>query len=243
MEQRMIPHAMKRVLVTGGGTGIGLSVVTELIERSIQVCVVGRRPGPLAKAAALGADVMAHDIRTDPQSIFDAFGNVDGLVLNAGIQNRQDLGDWTAEVWREILETNLIAAAMLTQAFCEQSKGWGSIVGISSTLARVPAPATAAYAASKAGMMAMLRSVALEGAKRGIRANVILPGLVNTEMIQDGSDVAAVDNPDWIRLHPLGRIGQPGEIATVVADILGHDWMTGAEIAVDGGLMLGTAEK
>ena len=234
---------LKRVLVTGGGSGIGLATVAALLKRQIQVCAVGRRLETLNNARELGAEVCVYDIRADSGELLQKVGAVDGLVLSAGVQIRQTIGEWTADAWQAVLQTNLLASAMLTQAFVAQLKGPGSIVGIASTLARMPAPATAAYAASKAGLIALLRTVALEGASQGLRANIVLPGLVDTPMLEGGSETPAHQNPDWIDLHPLGRIGQPDEIGSVVADVLVHQWMTGAEIAVDGGQLLGTAKK
>ena len=243
MEANVEAGALKRVLVTGGGTGIGLATVAELLKRKIGVCAIGRRADVLSAARDLGADIYPFDVRSDSTALFEKVGPVDGLVLSAGIQCREALGDWTVEGWSSLLQTNLIASAMLTQAFVGQLSGPGSVVGVASTLSRMPAPATAAYAASKAGLVALLRTVALERAAQGVRANVVLPGLVDTPMLVDGSDTPAAANPDWIRLHPLGRIGRPGEIATVIVDVLLREWMTGAEIVIDGGQLLGTAEK
>ena len=229
----------KRVLVTGGGTGIGLAVVNRLIELGAEVVAVGRRLEVLEAAQALGASIRSHDVRSDAAPLFEAIGPVDGLVLNAGVQRRESIEDWSETAWREIFETNLFGAARLIQAFVAQLDGAGSLVGIASTLAVRPAPQTGAYAASKAGLIALLQNVALEGASSGLRANVVLPGIVETAM-------TASDDPELMesfnRLHPLGRIGQPQEVAHVVVDVLRNPWMTGAQIPVDGGLLLGAAE-
>ena len=241
--EKGVNEVPSRVLVTGGGTGIGLAVVAELLQRHVSVCAVGRRLEKLAAAEALGAQIISYDITEDPSVLFTQCGEFDGLVLNAGIQIRQNICDWSRSAWAEILQTNLVGSAMLTQAFVAQCRGSGSIVGVASTLAKVPAPATAAYSASKAGLLAMLRTAALESAASGIRVNSVLPGIVDTPMIRDPStDPSAVD-PRLTQLHPLGRIGAPTEVARVIVDTLQSHWMTGAEIAIDGGLMLGTAEN
>lgn len=238
-----ISKVPSRVLVTGGGTGIGLAVVAELLERQVSVCAVGRRVEKLAAAEALGAHIIGYDITEDPSVLFSLCGEFDGLVLNAGVQIRQNIRDWSRSAWDEILQTNLVGSAMLTQAFVSQCKGSGSVVGVASTLAKVPAPATAAYSASKAGLLAMLRTVALESAASNIRVNAVLPGVVDTPMIRDPSRDPSVVDPSLTQLHPLGRIGSPSEVARVIVDTLQSQWMTGAEIAIDGGLMLGTAEN
>ena len=230
-----------RVLVTGGGSGIGLAVVKLLMSKGIQTIAVGRSPARLAAAKALGATVFEHDICTDPAQLFHRVGPVNGLVLNAGVQIRNDVRNWDRDEWQTLLSTNLIAAAMLTQSFVKAQTGPASIVGVSSTLARVPAPCTGAYAASKAGLIAMLETVALEEAPRQIRANSVLPGLVDTEMTNPGRSWDAHTKTQLDGLHPLGRIGTPEEVAEVIVDVLFKKWMTGAKISIDGGLMLGQA--
>lgn len=241
--EKGISKVPSRVLVTGGGTGIGLAVVEALVKQQVQVCAVGRRIEKLAAAEAFGARVVSYDITEDPSNLFSQCGEFDGLVLNAGIQIRQNIGNWSRNAWADILQTNLVGSAMLTQAFVSQCKGHGSIVGVASTLAKVPAPATAAYSASKAGLLAMLRTVALESAASGIRANAVLPGIVDTPMIRDPSKGPSAVDPRLTQLHPLGRIGEAAEVARVIVDTLQSPWMTGAEIAIDGGLMLGMAEN
>ena len=228
-----------RVLVTGGGSGIGLAVVSELVARGIQTVAIGRRQKPLLDAQNCGAETFAYDVREDPNRLLDLVGHVDGLVLNAGVQIREPVEAWSEKAWRSIFETNVLASALLTQAFVSRQSGPASIVGVASTLAVRPAPNAGAYAASKAALIALLANVALEGAAKQIRANVVLPGVVNTDMSDpiDGAHARALSE-----LHPLGRIGQPGEVGRVIVDILCHDWMTGAQIAIDGGLLLGSAK-
>ena len=107
----------RRVLVTGGGTGIGLGTVEALIQRGLEAVAVGRRKAPLQNAAQLGASICVYDVRADPDELLDQIGPIDGLVLNAGIQVRETIDMWTDTAWRDVFETNLFATARLTQAF------------------------------------------------------------------------------------------------------------------------------
>ena len=229
---------LKRVLVTGGGTGIGLATVRRLIERGTEVIAIGRRLERLEDAHRLGAEIISHDVRSSPDRLLQQTGPIDGLILNAGIQERQSISEWSEDAWHTLFDVNLFASVRLIQAFVAHLEGPGSIVGISSTLAVRPAPGTGAYAASKAALIALLQNVALEGATQGLRANTVLPGIVDTEMV-------ACDDPEHRealnQLHPVGRLGQPAEIADVVVGVLENPWLTGASIPVDGGLLLGTA--
>ena len=238
MEASIEKRTVNRVLVTGGGTGIGLAVVRRLLQGGTSVVAVGRRSAPLEDARHLGAETAVHDVRSDPSSLFSQIGPIDGLILNAGVQDRERIPEWTEDAWRGIFEVNLFSSARLIQAFVSQLQGPGSIVGISSTLAVRPAPGTGAYAASKAALIALLQNVALEGAAQGIRANAVLPGIVDTEMVacEDPKHREALN-----QLHPLGRLGQPEEVADVVVSVLENPWLTGASIPIDGGLVLGTA--
>ena len=235
-------NSIDRVLVTGGGSGIGLAVVECLIKQGTDVIAIGRNRKRLKAAQALGATVFTHDVADDPASLFKRIEPVNGLVLNAGVQIRQSARAWTLTDWHHVLSTNLVGAAMMTQQFIRCQSGPASIVGVSSTLARVPAPCTGAYAASKAGLIAMLETVALEEAPRGIRANIVLPGIVDTQMVNPSKGWTSEHKAELDALHPLGRIGRPEDVAGVSVDVLFREWMTGAKIAVDGGLMLGQAQ-
>ena len=146
-----------------------------------------------------------YDICDDIDPLFSQIGTVDGLVLNAGIQIREPIEEWSEQSWRRIFEVNIFAAARLCQGFVNQLEGnGGSIVAVSSTLAVRPAPETAAYAASKAAMVALIQNIALECAAKNVRANVVLPGVVDTPMIPPAN---TPDRAMLETLHPLGRIG------------------------------------
>ena len=240
MVNKIAEQQPTRILVTGGGTGIGLATVTNLRARGLDVVAVGRRIEALAEAARLGAEIKAYDVCDDVDPLFNDIGAVDGLVLNAGIQIRESIDKWSEESWRRIFEVNVFAAARMCKGFVKQlGENGGSIVAVSSTLAVRPAPETAAYAASKAALVALIQNTALECAAKNVRANVVLPGVVDTPMIPPEN------NPDRARLetlHPIGRIGRAAEVAESITHMLCHPWMTGSVLPIDGGLLLGQAK-
>ena len=240
MGNKIAEQSPKRILVTGGGTGIGLATVSNLRNRGLAVVAVGRRMEALEAAARLGAEIRVYDICDDIDPLFSQIGTVDGLVLNAGIQIREPIEEWSERSWRRIFEVNIFAAARLCQGFVNQLEGnGGSIVAVSSTLAVRPAPETAAYAASKAAMVALIQNIALECAAKNVRANVVLPGVVDTPMIPPAN---TPDRAMLETLHPLGRIGRTAEIAESITHMLCHPWMTGSILPIDGGLLLGQAK-
>lgn len=223
---------MRRALVTGGGTGIGRSIARALRQRGLEVVIVGRRAAVLeATAAELGVAWQVGDVVADPRGIVEAAGPIEVLVNNAGHSLRAGVADWTAAQWSELYAVHAIAPALLAQAFAAQCTGPGRIVNIASTLGVRAAPHTAPYAAAKAGMLALTRALALELASRGITANAVLPGVVPTAMTADRTD-------HLLPLHPLGRLGRGSDVADAVGWLVDAPWVTGAEIPVDGGLLV-----
>lgn len=238
-----------RTLVTGGGTGLGLGIARALVATGDGVVLCGRRAEPLQAAAeALKAELPAadvqwfqRDVRDEPERLLDAAGPVDGLVHSAGIYRHAALGDWTAADWADLFGVHVQGPALLSQAFAARLAGPGALVFVCSTLAERTAPGAAAYAAAKAAQASLCRSLALELAPRGVRANAILAGVVPTAMTtapRDGAEVAA--QLEGLRaLHPLGRLGAPADIGAAVAFLLHASWITGAALPVDGGLLVG----
>ena len=230
-----------KVLVTGGGTGIGRAIAAALAAAGDEVVIAGRRAHVLTAAAVeLGVGHVVGDVTESPERLLEA-GPFDGLVNNAGVARHAPVDAWTAADWDLHHAVHVRGPAMLSRAFCLrliEAGATGSIVNVASNLGVRPAPGTAAYAASKAAMLSLTRSLALEMAPHGIRANAALPGVVPTAMTATGDDPAA--RLEALRLrHPLGRLGAPADVASAVAWLLHADWVTGAELAVDGGLLLG----
>lgn len=250
---------MKRVLVTGGGSGIGSAVALALAARGGEVVVLGRREEKLAEVVARGQG----RIRALPCDLADPvaragvvararsmLGGLDGLVHSAGNVMHQPPGHIDEDALRSQLELNLIAPLRLGEEALELLDPGGGVVFVSSTLAVRPVLTSAAYSAAKAGMLAAMKSLALAGAPRGIRCNAVLPGVVDTEMVRalrlapgeampaDGEARMEAQLEGLRRLHPLGRLGAPEEIAEAVIGLLGAPWCTGTELVIDGGLLL-----
>jgi 3-oxoacyl-[acyl-carrier protein] reductase len=215
-------------LVTGGTRGIGAAVADALRERGWSVATLSRNGGDLE------ADV------SDPEAVEAAFvetrerfGPVHVLVNNAG-QRRDGLAiRMSAEDWGTVVDTNLSGAFHCTRRALDDmlSARWGRIVNVSSIVAERANPGQANYAASKAGLLALTRTVAREMARKGVTCNAVLPGVIETDMTADLAQglVGAV---------PAGRVGQPADVAACVAFLCSEEaaYVNGAMLAVDGGL-------
>jgi NAD(P)-dependent dehydrogenase (short-subunit alcohol dehydrogenase family) len=215
-------------LVTGGTRGIGAAVAKTLRERGWNVATLSRNGGDLQ------ADV------SDPEAVEAAFvetrerfGPVHVLVNNAG-QRRDGLAiRMSAEDWGRVVDTNLSGAFHCTRRALDDmlSARWGRIVNVSSIVAERANPGQANYAASKAGLLALTRTVAREMARKGVTCNAVLPGVIETDMTADLAEglVGAV---------PAGRVGQPADVAACVAFLCSEEaaYVNGAMLAVDGGL-------
>lgn len=240
-------------IVTGGGTGIGSATALQLREAGWNVAICGRRPQLLEEtAAATGAYAIALDV-TDEESadelvnaVVHKFGRVDGLVLNAAVAHSSRFMETTDPLWREMLETNLVGAARLTRAVLPHfDENGGSIVGVASLAALRASSFLSGYAASKAGLGLMLQSVAVEFGQKGVRANLVCPGLIKTQMsataltsVAEQRDISLDDAYDIATRHvPARRAGDPTEVASVITFLLspGASYLTGAIIPIDGG--------
>lgn len=239
-------------VVTGATRGIGRAVALSLAAAGRRVLAVGRdREALVSLAKQGGAAVHALDVDlVDLDSVSrvveaaDKQGGARELVCCAGIARYQPVGSIDSGSLRAQLTVNLEAPLLLAQALgmrMAQGEG-GAVVFVSSTLAAQPAPHTTAYAASKAGLEAAARGLALELAPGRVRVNVVAPGVVDTAMVRaprnDGLD--AETRLEALRqMHPLGRLGTPEEVAAAVRYLLEAPWITGSVLRIDGGLSLG----
>lgn len=238
-------------LVTGGGTGIGRATAERFAGEGASVMISGRRQPPLeetataivaagGKAAFCTGDVAVEaDARRMVDATVETFGGLDILVNNASVVRRgEDIRQTTTEEWDRDLDINLKGVFLTTKhALPHLEKRKGCIVNLSSQLAFIAVPGYATYCATKGGVVAFTRAIAMDAAGSGVRANCVCPGLVDTAM-------ARVDRPDFDqrlaefeKLHPLGRIGQPEDIANAILFLASDEasWITGQALIVDGG--------
>ncbi|MFW6774878.1 beta-ketoacyl-ACP reductase [Nocardioides sp. CPCC 205120] len=231
----------RTVLVTGGNRGIGRAIAEAFLAQGDRVAVTTRNGGAPEGALDVRCDV------TDPAQVDAAYaqveaelGPVEVLVANAGITRDTLLLRMSEDDWSSVIETNLTGTFRLVK---RATKGMlrlrrGRIILVSSVVGLLGSAGQVNYAASKSGLVGLARSTARELGSRGITANVVAPGFVETDMTEVLTDAQR----DAIRTQvPLGRYAQPAEVAGAVTWLAGEHaaYVTGAVIPVDGGLGMG----
>jgi 3-oxoacyl-[acyl-carrier protein] reductase len=241
----------RRVIITGGTRGIGRACAEHFAKGGDQVLVCSRSDSDAQAVASelrqqggsvqgVVADLADPDVGLKVVGrCVELFGGVDALINNAGIFESTALVDVTAEDWDSTMHTNLRGPALTSAAAARVMKesGSGCIVNIASINGLAPEANFAAYNASKAGLISLTRTTAIELAEAGIRVNCIAPGLIRTPMAEPW--IAGLSEDVVARWAPMRRFGLPEEIATVV-DFLISDasaYMTGETLTVDGGTL------
>jgi 3-oxoacyl-[acyl-carrier protein] reductase len=230
-------------LVTGGSRGIGAAVALALAELGAAVAVNYRERADDAEAVvakikagdgramAVAADVsQSASVATIVEQVGNALGPIDILVNNAGIAIVRGIDDLSEDDFDRTITVNLKSAFLCTQAVLPSMRAgkWGRIVNISSGAARGAGAIGPHYNASKAGMEGLTRGYAARLVKEGITVNAVAPSLIETDMMRGRTDLA--------RNIPLGRMGQPEEVAQAVAMVIGNGYMTGQTIVLNGGM-------
>ncbi|MGX5695082.1 beta-ketoacyl-ACP reductase [Agromyces soli] len=231
----------RTVLVTGGNRGIGYAIAEEFLAQGHRVAVTARSGEGPAGALTVRADV------TDTESVDRAFseieaalGPVEVVVANAGITRDTLLMRMSDEDFEQVIDTNLTGAFRVVK---RASKGmlkarFGRVVLISSVVGLFGGAGQVNYSASKAGLVGMARSLTRELGARGITANVVAPGFIETDMTDA---LPEAQQAEYKKSIPAGRFAAPAEVAKVVAWLAGDDaaYISGAVIPVDGGLGMG----
>ena len=247
----------KVALVTGAAKGIGRGCAQALSKHGARIAVVDLDAvaGPLTvkeieasggRAVFFQADVSkADDVRKTMTDVIEAFGRLDVLINNAGYHLSKNVEDTSEKEWDYILNTNLRSVFLCSKyAIPHLRKTRGAIVNMSSMVGLVGQRNAGAYSATKGGIIAMTKGMALDFAKDGIRVNCLCPGWVETPLVEDWFSQQA--DPEKARaylysIHPLGRIGAPEEVGNAVAFLCSEEssFVTGVALPVDGGVTLG----
>jgi meso-butanediol dehydrogenase/(S,S)-butanediol dehydrogenase/diacetyl reductase len=245
--------------VTGAGSGIGRAVAIRLAEEGATVIVTSRTPSHVDETAAL---VEAVTSRTPTALVLDQndrgsieraleqaasrFGPLDIISNNAGVDDPAEtpVSETPDEIWRDTFSVNVDGVFRICRAAIPLMRDGGAIVNIGSTNSISPRANAAAYCASKAALLQLTRSLALELAPRHIRANCVCPGLVDTpltDLFLNQSDDPAALRLEYAQSNPLQRIADPAEIASCVLFLASDEasFVTGSSLVVDGGSLAG----
>ncbi|MDB2530034.1 3-oxoacyl-[acyl-carrier-protein] reductase [Paracoccaceae bacterium] len=238
----------KSALVTGASGGIGSAIARKLHAAGAKVALSGTRQEPLERLAEeLGerayilpcnlSDMAAVEVL--PKQAIETLGSLDILVNNAGITRDNLFMRMSDEEWQSVIDVNLTATMKLCKGALRgmMKSRWGRIINISSIVGATGNPGQGNYAASKAGMVGMSKSLAYEVASRGITVNVVAPGFIATAM----TDKLADDRKEAILAQiPAGRMGAAEDIASAVAFLAsdGSGYVTGSTLHVNGGMAM-----
>jgi NAD(P)-dependent dehydrogenase (short-subunit alcohol dehydrogenase family) len=254
MDESRIDLSGKTAIVTGGGSGIGggiarmygvlgANVVIADVEIETAREVAAKMEAAGHAVLAVEVDVQdAGQVEAMVQATVEHFRGIDLLVNSAGVGTLSSIVDMLEEEWDWVLGVNLKGTFLCTRAVARwwlENDRKGKIINLSSINEAVPLAGEAHYCASKGGVMMFTRAVALELAPYGIRVNAIAPGMIETPMTEELSVVPEL-HAAHMKQVPLGRFGQPGDVARVAAFLASpwSGWITGASLPVDGGMHL-----
>ena len=239
----------KRVLITGGGSGLGADMAAAFAAEGAEIILSGRRQAPLEAVAARlpGSRAIPADV-TDEDAVaalFRAAGPVDIVIANAGAARSAPFARTTLADWNAMLAVNLTGVFLPLRAGLNQMDGWGRLISVASTAALKGYAYVAPYAAAKHGVVGLTRSLALEVAKRPITANALCPGFLDTEMTERSiANITARTgkSPEAARAaltaaNPQGRLVAPAEVSAAALWLCGahSDGINGQAIAISGG--------
>lgn len=240
--------AGKRALVIGSSDEITSSIVSALLQQGVVVAATYESEGEIAanliaelEQSQNGSFALQVDI-SDPQQISALaervrlhFGEIDLVVNNASIISHANLQDLTLATWQRTLDTNLTSVYLVTQAILDSIAHGGSIINVAACLAAVGMRGKAHYTAAKAGVIGLTRSICKEVGAKGIRVNVIAPGVISTGEM---GDLSPEQRGRYAYLSALGRLGRSEEVANAVLFLASDlaSFITGATLPIDGGV-------
>jgi NAD(P)-dependent dehydrogenase (short-subunit alcohol dehydrogenase family) len=243
----------KRALIYGGGTGLGYACAESMASEGAVVYISGRRKARLEDSVArlssigrasfaVGDATIEMDVKRVTESAVEFMGGLDTLVISAGTSSVGSILDETLDRFREVCDANLLSTFLCSRHGAPHmvANGKGSIIAISSMYGLVGQYQRIAYCASKAGVIGMIRAMALDLADKGVRANAICPGFIETELTREM--VSREPDPEATmqkrrHMHPIARSGRLEEIGLAAVYLASDDaaWTTGQFLAVDGG--------
>ena len=255
----MAEFSGKVAIVTGGALGIGRATARRLATEDASVVICSDRKEQVEEAltglqeeglavSGTRADVTSSaDMKRLMDFATETYGSVDVLVNSAGIQRYGTVVETEEGAWDEVLNVNLKGIYLASKHAIPEMRrrGGGAIVNLSSVQAFASQKGVAAYTASKGGINALTRAMALDHAEENIRVNAVCPASVDTPMLRWSADLFRGDKSveetvkDWGKMHPVGRVATTGEVAEVIAFLASEraSFVTGGDYKVDGGML------
>jgi NAD(P)-dependent dehydrogenase (short-subunit alcohol dehydrogenase family) len=255
----MAEYSGRVAIVAGGALGIGRAAARKLATEDASVAICSDREDQVEEALAVlreeglevsgrRADVTSSaDMKRLMDFATETYGGVDVLVNSAGVQRYGTVVETEEEVWDEVLDVNLKGIYLASKHAIPQMKkrGGGAIVNLSSVQAFASQKGVAAYTASKGGINALTRAMALDHAEENIRVNAVCPASVDTPMLRWSADLFKGEKSveetvaEWGKMHPVGRVARAEEVAEVIAFLASprSSFVTGGEYKVDGGML------
>ena len=237
----------KRVLITGGGSGLGADLARGFAAAGAEVVIAGRRADALAQVATGGIRAVQADVTDEAsvQAMFSAAGACDIVIANAGAADSAPMARTTLAQWNAMIAVNLTGVFLTLRDGLNQMQGWGRLIAISSTAGLRGYPKITPYAAAKHGVIGLTRSLALEIARRDITVNALCPGYLDTEMtdhsvaviIEKTGRSEAEARATLAAMSPQNRLIQPREVTAAALWLCGpgSEGLNGQALAINGG--------